>query len=1364
MRSIRCIGSAVKVKRFLSTGFALVFACLSAGTALAQVHPVDDDRPQRPIARPISGAHTPVPAIPGAATPSPAPAGALPGTASVAANPDARGPALPLAMLRLPALPVKSQANTLRNPGAGIHTMSATWTSMAYSTSANCGSTVGYIFNVGCTISFKMSYCDATMGTTNCFGTSTAAKTDTYQDYYIDATAATASTVGVTYVPQTCCNNTSYGPAHTQTLSNAGTVALATYDVTSGKWVSIVYLTVANASGLNSFADASRLTPQTNFSSGVPAYFAATGYGINNTDIYAIYVESTSTTVSCVAVIPGGTAGAGPCNPTTSAMTLKATLNSNGVYGVNAQWTTAATPGTYSVVLWDRTSGQRLAQTQISVIPAPSATTLSIMPSAGNASPNPVPAATAGVRFAFDSTADQSDSGISVSLNSLATNHNYCLSISDPQGRVYQDLTNGVFQYICGTPPTGTMTLNFPFTNVVSPFNFAANTYAVALYDYNSGAVVGAGAFQLLGYNATTNFTNAAGTATAGTSLLLPKNSTSVAGLQFANDGDAYYGNGNGDTLSGIYYNTGTSGITLTLSCACTSTTVTDSAGVIWNVTLIQVGSGSNAGSTLLLKPQSATASLAMNATITLPNITFNNAPGSSGCTTSCTASTSILPTDGQTWSTTGSTVATNATYFTNGNNTTYAGTSDFTFLGITSVGSPYSGGTKAGEEDHGLYPRMSQALYNVNAPFAAPNNTYADVYSMTVTNNSSTGNTVKGIAVAWPTNYSPGSYNTVVTVDGNSPTKWAIDTSASCTIAANAGFCLKLAGTNTGIPPVGGQQTIYVDLQNLPPNSFSYTDFNITAYNPVTFTLAPSGTKTVFVDQSLTTVDNTAVGVYSLNGTLMSTYFTPTSEGTNTTNPVAVTVQNTGTSQDPFPDYLDAVVIEMPNGKLDTTSLTGLTSGWLYLGSATGLVANTTDYWFGLCSGQFVTADGPVINPPPVNPALPSCGQATENPYSVKPGGQFTFTGKIAAGATAGTIAATMYAHGANGNGWSKGHAFNLNVTTVAASAGFVKDGPYGSPSAIATNTTPQIGADSNTTYGNSFVYEIANSSGAGNNITSATVTVPHADTSGVADTATAGFWNVTAAPTLSGSGYTNCGVTSYTNPTATTDGSIVIGNSGGTCTLTPGGKIDITFPMKAPYKPNDSWIFQTVVNGAVNAAENWSGDTYMNTIVSAQLSIVVWPGAGPGGSAGAPSCTRVCTYTQATSTLDMGSIANLQNNTGTDVVLVSVYTNAASPVGWHLYVDTNNNPANTAGPTNELLTDVDSTAGRQPSYGGVTLNQTALAVMPTTSPGMTLVTASGTTATRNPYDFLQNMQVNINGGPVTGQTSTVTYTWISN
>ncbi|MBV9269504.1 MAG: hypothetical protein JO165_00285, partial [Candidatus Eremiobacteraeota bacterium] len=834
---------------------------------------------------------------------------------------------------------------------------------------------------------------------------------------------------------------------------------------------------------------------------------------------------------------------------------------------------------------------------------------------------------------------DASDSGFTATITGLNTSHYYCYSVTDPQGRVYQNVSGGDFQYICLTPPSSTLTLFETFGNMTAALNFAPNTYTANIYDYSSGTVVGGNSFQILGYNATTNFTNAAGTSITGTSLLLPKNSSTTAGLQFLNDGDAYYGNGNGDTLNALQFDTGTNGVTITLSCTpCTSQTVTDSAGVSWTVTLTQHGSGSNAGSTLTITPVTTGKKLAMNATITIPNITFNNAPGASGCTTTCTATTSILPTDGQTWSASGSTVATNSVYITNGNGATYSGTTDFTHLGITTVGTPYAGGANAGKEDHGYFPRMSQSLYSVNEPFNAPNNTYADVYSMTVTNNSS-AQKITGIEVLWPTNFSPGTYSTVVSVDGNSPTKWALDT-ATCP-AGTSGFCIKPTGANTGVPAVGGSQQIYIDIQNLPPGSFAYSDFNIQTYVGPSFTLSPSGTKTVFVGP-VTTVDNTAVAAYSLDANLMSAYFTPTSEGTNTNSSVGVTVQNATTSQDPYPDYLDAIVIELPTGKLNAATIAGLTTGWLYLGSNAGLNGGTTDYWFGLCAGQYVSADGPTLNPPPVNPALPQCTQATEQADAIAPGGQFTFTGNVSTGAAAGTITGTLYAHGANGNGWSKGHNFNLTVTTVSATAGFVKDGTYGSPSTVPTNTTPQIGADSNTTFGNSFVYEIANTSTAGNNVTSATITIPHTDTSGVADTAGAGFWNITAAPTLSGSGYTNCGVTSYTNPTATTDGSIVIGNSGGTCTLTSGGKIDVSFPMKAPYKPNDSWIFPTKINGAIGAAENWSGDTYMNTIVTAQLGITVWPsGAGPGGSSPSASCTRACTFVSATNTLDMGAIA---------------------------------------------------------------------------------------------------------------------------
>ncbi|MHB8357401.1 MAG: hypothetical protein ACYDDQ_12015, partial [Vulcanimicrobiaceae bacterium] len=119
---------------------------------------------------------------------------------------------------------------------------------------------------------------------------------------------------------------------------------------------------------------------------------------------------------------------------------------------------------------------------------------------------------------------------------------------------------------------------------------------------------------------------------------------------------------------------------------------------------------------------------------------------------------------------------------------------------------------------------------------------------------------------------------------------------------------------------------------------------------------------------------------------------------------------------------------------------------------------------------------------------------------------------------------------------------------------------------------------------------------------------------------------------------------------------------------------------------------------------------------------------------------------------------------NTGTDVALVSVYTDAANPVGWNLYVSTNNNPANTGTPANELLTAVDQ--GTSSTGTGLTFAQTTLATIPMTSPGLTLVgtPAGGLSPRRIPYDIVNTYQVNIQGGTTTGQTSVITYTFISN
>ncbi|MDQ2872912.1 MAG: hypothetical protein M3R35_07285, partial [Candidatus Eremiobacteraeota bacterium] len=1202
---------------------------------------------------------------------------------------------------------------------------------------------------------------------------------DTLQNYYIDAGNNLAQTLGGTYTINSGGGNY-WGPYSNLTLSNQGTYVIGEYDQTKNTWIAVVYITVGSANGLITYADSTLRIPSTNFviPSAGTTYAYINAVGLPSSDNYVVYIEQTSTNPACVYYAPASTLppgnNKGLCDPNSSVGQSAPGGSLTVAWPITSSYIGAG----YSIVVWDKTTQRRVAQSEVALTTSAGTGQINLTPVTGsNPSPGPNPMATPGVRFAFDNTSDQSVGGININMSGLNRNDFYCFSISDPNGRVYADQATQSFDVACGNPNNaGGLSLTDTFLNNYQPLNYAPNTYLVNAYDVATGFVPISESFQVLGYNAITQFTDSAGTSIVGNALVVPFGSSTGGGLQFTNDGDTYFGIGNGDPLTGVFFDTGSNGVTITLQCNCNSETVVDTAGQTWVVTLLTTGTGTTTRSRLTLYPQTAGQALPMNASITLPNLTFHNAPTSNRCTGGCTGLTSVLPDDGLAWSVPNNPASSNPVFFTNSGSggNTFGGSASVTHLGITPNGVGYSGGAAAGEEQHGYYPRQisawSGALYATNQPFTQAG-TSSDVYAVTVQNSSSgASGKVTGLAVVFPAGYSSGSYAVQPSVDANSPTKWQIDaTNCPPALPANGSICLKPLNPNTGIAP-GTSQTIYLDVRNDPQASFGYTDFTVEAYLPSPFSLTPAVQQNVFVGQ-IATVDSTAVAAYSLNGGLMTPLFTPQSEGTNTNNPVQISVQNTAVSQDPNPDYLDAMIVELPNGVVNPASFSGLTpAGWQYLGNAPGFGGATTDYWFGLCASQFVTADGPVLSPPPVKPALPACSQGVEQ-NSIAPGSTFQFTTPIVTGGVGGTITGTMYAHGANGNGWSRGHAFNLAVTPVAATAGFVQDGSYGAPAAIPSNTTPQIGADTNTTFGNSFVYEIDNTSSAGNNINSAVVTIPYLDTSGADardNSGTGQGWQITSAPTLSGSGWSKCAAT-YTNPTGgSSNGNITIVNSGGTCTIAPGGKLDITFAMKAPYRVNETAKFSTVVNGGVNAAENWFSSTDMQVVLSAQLGISVWPNPDPGplggGGAAAPNCTSACTYIQASNLLDFGNIANNSANTGTDVVQVSIFTNAASPVGWQLYVSTNNNPANAPGPpSNELLHQVDM--AHSSSGSGMNFDSTVFTVIPTSGNGTELVdTGAGVAPRRQPYDVVNNMKVQISGGTTAPNTSVLTYTFISN
>jgi hypothetical protein len=1292
----------------------------------------------------------PVRTLPPLATPTPASGGVAP---SAAATPAASGNALKLPRLTLPTsdgqqvpltalapLPPKSASNTayFGTMGQGRHTMSATGADINYFTditNSSCASAVGTLIPVGCDIVWQSGGLSGT---------------DTWQDYYVSAGSTTATTSGGTYTGTS-------GAQHTSPNLTAGTWVFGTYDKTASKWISVIYVSANSTTVFGSYADSGATIPQTQFTAANGTNVYANATGLTQGQSYVVYVESTSVNPTCTYVAPPGSVTANTlCNPNTSSG-IVAVVGAQSSAAITAVWPLSSTTptGTYSLVLYNLTTQTRLAMRQVSIKGSTATGSISLVPTAGNASlgtnwPTPPPTPySATTKFAFDSTSETSDTGWTMTASGLTATHSYTYTVTDPTGAVVSGPSTG------NTTASGTQTKTFTFGGTQSPSNYVGNVYTVQMYNTTTKVVDASQSFQIVGYNSLTQFKDPS-TGVASTAIVLPQGSSVSQTLQFTNDGDTFYGTGNGDTISGIAFNTGGVGIwinltdsSVTTGCGggCQQQTVVDTNGVSWTVqNSCYGGNGANKGCTLTAYPATNGQSLAMSATLAIPNVQFNNVPGNSNCQAGCTGYTSILPTDGETWSQTNNSSSTNTVAFTNGAGNTWAGTGSVTHIGYVTSGNVYT----AGKETHGYANNATNAIYTSSSPFTTPTG-YADVWAITVTNNASLGTSnMTQIVVVLPTAYSPGGISTTATVDSTSPTQWTAGTGSSCSVSMPAsGFCLNTAGSNGGIAPGGGSQTIYVDITPPPPGAFTYTDWTLQAAVPTQFTLTPSGSFTGFVPQ--TVYDSTASAGYSLNGNLITPGFSPTSEGQNTNNSVTINVTNASTAQDPNPDYLDLIAIDLPSANAFTNA-SSMPTGWSLLGT-TSPNGTTTRYWFGLCATQYSSASGSVTG------NVTACPATTEA-NSMIPGQTFSVTGNVQTATS--NITGTMYAHGANGGGWSSGHTFSLNVTAVSATAGFSAAGGYPAAGTVTSPQTPQIGADSDSTYGNAFTYVIKNTSGSGNNITSATITIPGKDTSSVLP-ADGTAWTLTGTPAISGTTY-GCSITSSSSATTSgTNGAINIG--GGSCAITPGSALTVTFTAKAPYTVNDTYQFPTKVNSSVNASESWSTDTIVQIILAANLVISVNPSADAvTGSTPVVSCAT-CAFNTSTNTVDFGMVSNLQTVTGQDVVRVSVYTNAGSTVGWKLYASTNTNPANTGSPSNELLTAIDNGSNRSMPQSGVNFDQTSYAVVPTTSPGVLLMdTGTGRAATRNPFDMLMNYEISIQGGPTTPTTSVVTYTFISN
>ena len=1265
-------------------------------------------------------------------------------TPSPVARPALAGPRLSalgrvVPLSRLPRLPARTSFNTLSRHGA--RPMDANGNYINVTTETGCGTTLGNVYNTGCEIDTQFQT-----------GPAFATGNDTLEDFYVPANSTSA------LADQVCTNGTNpytrNAPQECTTLSTAGVWVFATLDVTKNTWITVAYLPVGGTVYLDTYADQFDTNESSQFTaaSGNDVYIKATG--IDATDRYEVYVESTSVSPTCVFSAPSESPAAPLanrlCDPANDAGNLTAP---GGTLNIAWPLSGADTTGTYSIVLYDITQNERLVQRQVALMGTSGSGAITLTPVSGNPSPNPAPVATPATTFAFDTTGENSDRDFQFGATGLPNNTEVVATISDPTGQV-------VNSWQLRTSGTGTISKRFTFTATQEPSNYNLNTYSAAILNESTSSVVATQAFHIDGYQVGTAFTSPAGTALTVTSTPV------TSGLVFTNTGNAAYGTNNGDPIRGLYFDDGAQGITITLldgtSCGanCQTETLVDTSGVSWTVTNSCTGTGNRVDCTIYAFPMTTGTALAIGASLTLADLQFVGPASNNTCNNGCTATTSVLPQDGLTWSQGNLTIATNPVYFNNDNSTTQAATGHIYLYGYRDGG----GALHAGEEAHGYTVRAlaagkTSAIYTQTSPTSIASNA-KDVYAVTITNTSSGGTgSITEFGVLMPTQFS----NSAYAVDASSPTNWV---TRNCPNGSSASeVCFRTTGGNNGIQPSGGSQSVYIDVSPPPTASFGYTDAAIDILNPSTFGVTPDGTWEVYTGTSNPlTVDSTALAAYSLDSSLMQATVDPTAIGTNTTPSVQFTFTNTASTVDPFPDLLDTVVLVVPSTNA-LSAFTGFPSGWSKLGSYTS--GADTYYWFGLCANQFNAA----YQPP--NNGVPACTSAEEQAHSLIAGASLNFTATMAAGSAAGTIGMTMYAHGANGGGWSQGKSFTINVSALDVTAGFSAVGPVGSPMTVTDDSEPSVGADSNTTYGNAFVYTIHNSSatGSGNNVTQVTITVPGKDTADVNGTDASGVpWTITgwgtsgtasSSAALSGTGFSGCSVTSYTSATtAGANGQIVIGGS--SCSLVPGGVMNVTFTAKAPYRVNDTFQFPaTANNGTAPVSETWTSDTDVDIALSASISITTDPSAdGSAGTNPVPSCAG-CTF--GTNSVQIGNVPNGASFNAVDTVAVEVRTNASTPEGWDLYISTDDNPANTGSPSNELLSEVDKTASL--SMTGLNYDATSYAIVPITAPGLLLVdSASGTSPRRNPFGFVMNYQINIQGGSTAAQSAVTTYTFIPN
>lgn len=1405
----------------LSWVFAL-FASIAATSAFAA-------QPSRTVPRPIIDDRPTPPAVM-RTIPTPF------ATASAAANPSTRrfnpipvnsqyigavadGTKVPL--VRLPRLPVKSPMNTATpKHHTLLRPMAATGATIDFSGTAlqnSCilAGSIGDQFNTGCVLQW------------NSINLSPAGHT--YQDYEIaqnngNELLASATAVGGSY-------SGTGGGLHNTTLSSAGTYIFGVYDVTASTWVAVVYVNAGQVFTVKVYQDAFHTQEEYQFSASSSSDAFIYLQNVSQSDYLVVGVSQTAVNPNCVFIAPAPLPSpySYPANQLCQLTASTGVQAPGGNLAITWPLNSSYTAGTYSVEVYDLTAGQRLGQVQVAITSA-SGIALNMYPdgTCGNCNPGPspfpAPVQTPSTLLAWDGSnwngsvgQDESVTGVKTTVTGLTNGSNYLWSLIDPQGQVVGTAAGT----IAGTSGTNVFTFDSlsggasnggPGTQVLPPGSYPAKSWVVQLYDTTHKIVDASQSFQMLGYSTQTQF-NQSGT--LGTALTVPTGATGVTvSLRLTNNSSTIW-NGFGDNLTSLEFSTSQNSFDLSAGTgagintalngqACGQTvcteTVTDSVGNSWTASNLCTATGGTSFCDITLTPVAASTYLAPGAYIDITNVKFTQSTGSS-CKP-CQSSTSELPQHGIYWSAVGNSPAAayNPVFF-NKSSVSESATAWFRMFGSSNNNTrtlfPGTAPTPAATPsylvgNHFYTNTDAQSDYVDTSPYAVTvglnlASSHDDIQGFTLNNTGS--DAIFEVAVGLPSIFSSQGF---AQVDNNlTGSTWAY---TPCPTGFSSNWlCFLASGSNAAGIGVGQTQTIFQD-STMTSASFAFTDINIQTQathgssNIWSTATAVAGTTTTADGRN--TLDNLAFGTFSLIGGDMTGAFNPSTIGTGGTSTLGWQFTNTSTSVDINPDSVDALVLEAPNNTVTLNNTpTMTTAGWSYQGLFSLTGSSRNQYWFGTTCGTWKTTlaqQGASYGGPPSATGSPvstpltapypsaSCSPGTDT-NAAPPNGnviatnmQFTNIG------AAGTQTWHMYAHGANGGGWSAAIPVTLSVTSEAASVWFnsINGG-------AALTSWPAIIAGGPNTY----QYAIKNTSSGTQKIGTFVVTIPGLDINNQNAFDGTQAWAVTnittggvtlSNPAGQADGTGGCSVSTVPantfNPTnGGANGQITVS---GCTTFNPGDIIYVNFAAANPSSQNDTYVWPSVIDPAtanVTAGVSSLGSDEITEEFSLGLNIVVDPlSPGPGGSTPVIICGGTCTFSGAT--VDFGNIPNSTAFTYADVVRTSVvYTGATA--GGHtldLYVEASQNPACTGGTcasTNELLTLVDNANSTQGA--GISFLQTTYAVVPTTGGasgyGMHIAQVPETKRA-TPYDIIDSYKVSVGTEAISSTIVTLTYTVVPN